>query len=127
MCAYPIRASSEGTILIANPSRDPFPINPDDPVETHQLTVRALVVGAALGCVGEPARLFVNPLPNSTYVSRRLQHLLGSENRLYIWAPAVWCACLTPVINRDYELTPMGSTGHLWIFNHQGDEQISSF
>lgn len=94
MCAYPVRASSDSTILIANPSRDPFPIDPDDPEETHQLTVRALVVGAALGCVGELAQPFVNTPTNSTYVSRCLQHLLGSENRLYIWAPAIWCACL---------------------------------
>lgn len=59
MCAYPIRAAQD-IILTASHSRDPFPINPDDPEETHQLTVRALVVGAALGCVGEPARPFVN-------------------------------------------------------------------
>ena len=39
-------------------SRDPFPIDPNVPEETHQLTVRALVVGAALGCIGEANHYF---------------------------------------------------------------------
>lgn len=35
---------------------DPFPIDPDAPIEEYQLTVRAVFVGCCLGCVGEPAR-----------------------------------------------------------------------
>ena len=37
-----------------SPSRsDPFPIDPNAPEETHQLTVRALVVGGILGAIGK--------------------------------------------------------------------------
>lgn len=42
-------------------SRNPFPIDPDMPEETHQLTLRALLVGALLGCVGK----YPIPLPHS--------------------------------------------------------------
>jgi hypothetical protein len=45
--------SSLEYFLTVSYSRDPFPIDPEAPEETHQLTVRALVVGAVLGCVGE--------------------------------------------------------------------------
>ena len=31
---------------------DPFPVDPNAPEETHQLTVRALVVGGILGAIG---------------------------------------------------------------------------
>ena len=37
-----------------SPSRsDPFPIDPNAPEETHQLTIRALVVGGILGAIGK--------------------------------------------------------------------------
>ena len=32
---------------------DPFPIDPNAPEETHQLTIRALVVGGILGSIGK--------------------------------------------------------------------------
>ena len=32
---------------------DPFPIDPNTPEETHQLTIRALVVGGILGSIGK--------------------------------------------------------------------------
>lgn len=37
-----------------SPSRsDPFPIDPNAPEETHQLTIRSLVVGGILGAIGK--------------------------------------------------------------------------
>ncbi len=36
-----------------SPSRsDPFPVDPNAPEETHQLTIRALAVGGILGAIG---------------------------------------------------------------------------
>ena len=36
------------------PSRsDPFPVDPNAPEETHQLTIRALFVGGILGAIGK--------------------------------------------------------------------------
>jgi len=32
---------------------DPFPVDPNAPEETHQLTIRALVVGGLLGAIGQ--------------------------------------------------------------------------
>ena len=32
---------------------DPFPVDPNAPEETHQLTIRALVVGGMLGAIGK--------------------------------------------------------------------------
>ncbi|KAI0045023.1 oligopeptide transporter [Auriscalpium vulgare] len=37
----------------------PFPIDPDEPEETHQLTVRALLVGCLLGCVVGASNIYL--------------------------------------------------------------------
>lgn len=39
--------------------RNPFPIDPDMPEETHQLTLRALLVGALLGCVVGASNIYL--------------------------------------------------------------------
>jgi hypothetical protein len=37
----------------STPRLDPFPVDPNAVEETHQLTIRALVVGGILGGVGK--------------------------------------------------------------------------
>ena len=37
----------------STPRSDPFPVDPNALEETHQLTIRALVVGAILGAIGK--------------------------------------------------------------------------
>lgn len=68
----------DGQLAIVNDG-SPFPIDPSAPVETHQLTVRAVLIGSLLGLiVGE---YYATLLARSTYrcfSHRRLQHLLGS-------------------------------------------------
>ncbi|KAG8900722.1 hypothetical protein FRB99_005795 [Tulasnella sp. 403] len=38
---------------------DPFPVDPDAPVEDHQLTLRALVIGSALGAVVGSSNIYL--------------------------------------------------------------------
>ena len=49
---------SSALILLPTDTRatirsDPFPVDPNIPEETHQLTIRALVVGGILGGIGQ--------------------------------------------------------------------------
>lgn len=53
-------------------SSRPFPIDPDAPEETHQLTLRALIVGCLLGAVGE---LFLKQI-------RKRRHVLTCRHQL---------------------------------------------
>lgn len=67
----------DGQLAIVNDG-SPFPVDPNAPVETHQLTVRAVLIGSLLGlivgecCVTLLAKSFPKRLSR-----RRLEHLLG--------------------------------------------------
>lgn len=50
---------SEELIKIVEVKGDPFPIDPSVPEEEHQLTVRAILVGCALGAVVGASNIYL--------------------------------------------------------------------
>ncbi|KAF8182073.1 oligopeptide transporter [Pholiota molesta] len=55
----------------------PFPIDPDAPEETHQLTVRAIVVGCALGAVVGASNIYLGLKTGFTFGPQLFGAILG--------------------------------------------------
>jgi hypothetical protein len=72
---------------------DPFPVDPDAPVETHQLTIRALVIGGALGAIGKQIPFSWNFLLTRIR-SWCFQHLSRPEDWLHLRTSTFRSMCL---------------------------------
>lgn len=80
----------DGRLAIVNDG-SPFPVDPNLPEETHQLTVRAVLIGSILGLI---VGTCPNELLGSILISvllRRLQHLPWSQDRIYLWCWTLRC------------------------------------
>lgn len=102
---------------------DPFPVDPNAPEETHQLTVRALVVGGILGAIGSQIAFSWEFSPNRIR-SWCLQHLSRPEDRLHLRTPTFRSAYNTHRCIL-HGMTFSGE-GHFQLLNHQGQKRLSA-
>ena len=59
------------------PSSKPFPIDPNEPEEVHQLTVRAIVVGCALGAVVGASNIYLGLKSGFTFGGQLFGAIFG--------------------------------------------------
>jgi uncharacterized oligopeptide transporter (OPT) family protein len=59
------------------PSSKPFPVDPNDPEEVHQLTVRAILVGCALGAVVGASNIYLGLKSGFTFGGQLFGAIFG--------------------------------------------------
>jgi uncharacterized oligopeptide transporter (OPT) family protein len=69
--------SHTNSLLKGLPSSKPFPIDPNEPEEVHQLTVRAILVGCALGAVVGASNIYLGLKSGFTFGGQLFGAIFG--------------------------------------------------
>lgn len=73
----PLASHSRSLSLTSHCSGDPFPIDPEAPVEDYQLTVRAIIIGCALGAVVGASNIYLGLKTGFTFGPQLFGALFG--------------------------------------------------